>query len=713
MRQITFVQQLETADCGAACLAMALDFLGHSLTLPEAREATGAGWRDGISAAEIIRGAARYGVIGRPVALDVEQFELLPRGSVLHWGFDHYVVFNRTSRRGLHVVDPACGPRLVPHDKVSELFTGVAITFLPSAEFVPRRAPRMRSLTRMLHLRDHAAPFTRVLISSVVLRGLALFLPLLTSIIVDRVIPDSNRGLFLILTFSAIGVLLLQAVMQLLRARFLVELRTDIDLRLSLGFIDHLASLPFEFFQRHSGGDLVARANSTAAIRDILASGVLSGTIDSALVLMYATLIFASSVEMGAIVLACGGLYVAIFLASRRRVRNLASEQLEASARSQSHLIEMVHGIETLKCSSSEAFSVQRWSNLYVNELNLSVASGRLNATVDAARSLVTTSAPVLLLLYGAHDVVEGRIQLGQMLALNSLAIGFWAPLAALLENAFHLQILGSYAERMDDVMAAEVERADGDALPPARERDVACEHLSYRYTPSGPLVVRDVSFQVERGQAVAVVGPSGCGKTTLAKLLCGLVTPTSGRVLWDGTELANLDPRRLRADISVVPQAPTLFSGSIRSAISMLDPSAGMDAVVAAARLACIDADIRRMPMGYNTIISDGGSSLSGGQRQRIALARALLRKPSVLILDEATSALDADTEARVVANLRGLACTRIMIAHRLSSIQTADQILVMDNGELVERGSHHDLIKLRGVYHGLVARQLEGDSH
>jgi ABC-type multidrug transport system ATPase subunit len=296
------------------------------------------------------------------------------------------------------------------------------------------------------------------------------------------------------------------------------------------------------------------------------------------------------------------------------------------------------------------------------------------------------------------------------MLALAALSAGFLVPLAGLVTTGLQLQLLGSYMQRINDVLDAPKEQQDRHVRrAPTLSGRIAAESVSFRYSRLAPLVVEDVSLDVEPGRTLAIVGRSGSGKTTLGRLLLGLYRPEAGRILYDGIDLAELEARSVRSQLGIVTQRPYLFGTSIRENIALTDPSLDLDAVVRAAKLACIDEDIAAMRRGYETLMIDGGASLSGGQRQRVALARALAHAPSILLLDEATSELDALTERVVYNNIAGLGCTAIVIAHRLSTIAGADLILVMEGGRIVERGTHEELLALRGRYHELIASQRE----
>jgi ABC-type bacteriocin/lantibiotic exporter with double-glycine peptidase domain len=631
----------------------------------------------------------------------------------VHWEFNHFIVFERISKRGVHIVDPAMGPRVVSLARFGEAFTGVVLVFEPGDTFEPRRRGGGRFGWYLTQLAGQRHVLWRVLVTSILLRVFGLALPLVTAVIVDRVVPRSDRNLLLVVAIGLGGLLVFQTVATLVRSHLLLQLRTNLDTRLTLGFVEYLSRLPYDFFQRRSAGDLMMRVNNNATVREMLTSNSLSALLDGTLIIGYAALILVIAPMMGAIVIGLGIAQVAVFYLARRGYRDLLAQSLEAQSRSQSYLIEMLHGMETLKAAAAEASAVERWSNLYVDELNVSLDRGRLTARVDAFGNLLTTGSPLVVLLIGALQVMSGALSLGEMLAIDSLAVGLLLPLATMVHSALELQLLGGYMDRLDDVLQTAPEQTGMDvARAPRLTGRVTLQNVSFRYGDNLPFVVRNVSLEIRAGMTVAIVGRSGCGKSSLARMIAGLYRPTDGRVMFDGHDLARLELKSLRRQIGIVFQSPSLFAGSVRAAIALADPRASLERIAEVARIAAVDDDIRAMPMGFDTILSDGGASMSGGQRQRIALARALVHRPALLILDEATSALDAETERRVVENLAALRCTRIILAHRLSTIVDADLILVMDAGELVESGTHVELLARGTHYAHLVAAQLKPES-
>ena len=706
--RLKFRSQVELADCGAACLGMVLEMHGHPVPLDEVRSVCGGG-RDGIDALTLVRAAEYYGLGARGVKTEVEDLEALGKGAMLFWDLSHFVVLESVNRRGIVIVDPAIGRRHVAFDQVRKSYAGVAILTEPGGTF-ERRPRRPNGVWRHVRpLLEQHGTLRRAVITSLVLRVLALALPLLTVVLVNRVVPIGDRSLLLVVVVLLSAMVGFQFLTSWVRSRLLLDLRMRVDQRTTLGFLEHLVALPYAFHLRRSSGDLMMRLRSNTLVRELLTTGTVSGILDGAFATLYLVLLFLVSSTIGWVVVGLGVLQVLILLVSRPATQRLATESLQAESKAQGYAFELLAGIGTLKSSGTEARAVDEFSRLFRGELRVALARGRLSSFVDATTGALSMASPLVVLTIGGLLVLDGTMSLGTALASNTMAVGFLSPLASIVTTLLSMQVLSGYVDRLNDVFDTPREQAGREVREaPMLSGLIEARDVRVRYAPLSPLVLDGVSLTVRPGTTVALVGRSGSGKTTLAHVLLGLYEPTSGAVLHDGIDLADLDAGSVRRQFGVVTQEPYLFATSLRENIAFGDPSMSLEEVREAARLACVGDEIDKMPLGYDTLLSDAGASLSGGQRQRVALARALASKPKVLLLDEATSHLDAVTEAAVHKNLLDLGCTTIVVAHRLSTVAHADTILVLDGGRVVEHGRHSTLLRKRGAYHALVTAQL-----
>jgi len=707
-REIPFVQQVTVTDCGAACLAMALGLHGREVSLDEVRTAMAVG-RDGVSAHLLLETAAFYQLRGRGVRIDIEDLEHLPRGSILHWNLSHYVVFDRVDGQVVRIVDPAFGPRSVPRDEAGRCFTGVALTLERGDDFV-RSGPKESPIRR--HLRAIFAgtsDWRRVVVLSVLLQLLSLVLPMVEGRLIDRVVPRDDLHLLGVLCAGLATILVFHFLASVSRAQIMLQLRTRFDATMTFGFIDHLLRLPYAFFERRQIGDLQMRVGAVAAIREALTGAVLSGFIDGAMVLGHLGFLALMSGRMTLMALAVVSVQSAVFLATRRKLRDLATGSLVKQADAANALNELLAGVESLKASGLEHRASHTWAARYVEVMNIGLRQGSLMTFGQSILGSLHLLGPMVLLFGGVLEVMDRRMSLGVMMSANALAVGFLQPVMNLVSSLQTLQIIRAQIARIDDVRETAAEQEPGKVrMAPRLRGQITLDGVSFRYGPRLRPAVRDVSVSIAPGESIAIVGRSGSGKTTLGRLLLGLYQPSAGTVSFDGVPLAELDLGSVRRQLGVVIQKPHIFGTSIRANIALANPELPLHEIERAARRACIHEEIASMPMRYDTPVVAGGASLSGGQRQRLALARALAGDPAILMLDEATSALDAITEAAVQAELGKVRCTRVVVAHRLSTVIGADRILVMEDGAIVEEGRHHELLARRGAYANLVLAQL-----
>jgi HlyB family type I secretion system ABC transporter len=706
-RRVPVRLQLSAVECGAACLAMILSYYGRQTQVAECRDWIGIG-RDGTTAEAIARAGRAFGLRVKAYTIEeLRDFNYVSLPAIAHWNFEHFVVVECWSSKRVEIVDPASGRRQLTLAQFSAGFTGIVLTFEPGVQFERHRLKAQSSWFNYLIQYGSRTPglLAQILGASLLLQLLGLALPVFTKVLVDQILPLQIIDVMPILGIGMAILILAQMVIHYLRAALLIYLQARIDTRLMLSFFEHLLTLPFRFFEQRTTGDLLMRLASNTTIRETLTSQTLSMILDGAFVAGYLVLLLMQAPVFGLVVLIAGLLQIGLLLGTTARVHALMQRDLIAQAESQSYLVETLTGVLTLKASGCEDRAFDHWSNLFFNQLHVSLQRNHLAAGIDTAMLALRTGSPLVLLWVGALLVLNGTMSLGTMLAFSAIATAFLVPLASLVSNGQRLQLVGAHLERLTDVLAAEPEQKlhGVQAAPPLTGR-IELKQVSFRYDPNAPTVLHNISLAIEPGRKIALVGRSGSGKSTLAKLLLGLYLPSAGEILYDDIPLTALNWRTLRSQFGVVLQEPFLFSGSIRQNITVNNPSLSLQQVTQAAKLAAIHDDIVQLPMGYETRIAEAGSGLSGGQRQRLAIARALAHQPALLLLDEATSHLDVMTEELVEQNLSQLACTRIVIAHRLSTIRNADTILVIDRGAIVELGSHEQLLAKQGYYASLI---------
>jgi ATP-binding cassette, subfamily B, bacterial len=711
-KRVPEVRQMSIVECGFACLAMILGYYGRKTSISELSMASGVS-RDGLSALSIVRLARNYGMRVRAISLQQNDLRFVKLPAIVHWEFNHYLVVERWSRKYVDVVDPAKGRCRLNHDEFDAGFTGVVITLEPGATFNKRSSTpssrTFRSYVRQ-YIRQSPGTILQLLGASLLIQALGLTLPFVTKVVVDQVVPFRMSNVMAVLGIGILVLFFSQAVATLLRGWLLVYVQVRTDKHMLLNFVEHLLALPYSYFQQRSTGDLLTRMTSNTLLREVLSDQLLSTLLDSSLVIFYLFILLWLSLPFGLLTLVIGLLQILLLLGSNRPIRSLASRLLAAQGRSQGYLAEVLAGIVTLKGSGAEQSAFERWSNMFFDQLNTSMRYSYLASTIATIITAFNLLAPLALLWVGATQVLNGSISLGTMVALLALSAAFLSPLASVVASGQQFQLIGAHLDRIADVTGAEPEQKGQEVQqPPTLTGHMRLDSVSFRYAPDAPEVLHSLDLTIEAGQKVAIVGPSGSGKSTLGKLLLGLYVPTEGTILYDGIPLQQLNYQEVRRQFGVVLQEATLFSGSILSNIMLNDPTINKERVVEAAEIAAIHEDILDMPMGYETFVAEGGSALSGGQRQRLAIARAIAHKPPILLFDEATSHLDVATEQRVAEHLSSLACTQIIIAHRLSTIRNADVILVLDQGTIVEKGSHDDLLQRNGYYARLMHQQLE----
>ncbi|MEU9130646.1 peptidase domain-containing ABC transporter [Kitasatospora sp. NPDC048540] len=689
--RLTVCFQTQVSDCGPAALVTVLRQHGVEVSLDAVRARADSG-RNGASARTLLEIAREYGVKGRGVRADLDALRRLRPGAILFWNFNHFVVLAGAGQDHVDVVDPAYGRRRLSRAAVAESFTGVALEFDPPLAGTAKAGRGTESAGPWRRLRQFL-PGRRelglLIAASVALMAFELALPLTAGILVERVVPDGSAttlwGAGALL--AAVAVLFL--LLQLARSVLVAKRQAVIEKRLTLGIVNHLADLPYDFFTVRNPGDLAMRARASNVLIQVLSVTAVSAVLDSLLVLAYLVAMVLADPPMAALVAGLVAVQAGLLVVTWRRQTELSQEVLERQTKAQEELVEMLESISSLKSSGLEGLAAERWSHTLVHEVNKRLGARRNLALFTSLSRTVQFGAPLAVLLAGIRLVLTGRDSLGEALGFMTLTIALFIPLQGMFDAGSQLAAVRPTLARLDDVLRAAPEpRGALIGTGVAEPGRITAEGVSFRYPGAPRPTLTDIRLDIRPGQFVAVVGRSGSGKSTLGMLLAGLYVPTGGAITVDGMPFAELDRPTYRRRIGYVNQNAHLFGGSIRDNILLGSEDIGEDELRTAVRLAHVHREITAMPMGYETLVAPGGHGMSGGQRQRIVLARALAKQPKLVILDEATSALDPALEESIMRDLLAAGITVVIIAHRLTVLDDADQVIVMRDGRIVEAG-------------------------
>jgi ATP-binding cassette subfamily B protein RaxB len=687
-RRMRLVLQSEAAECGLACLAMVASFHGRITDLPALRQLFSISLK-GVTLAHLLAWAQRLGMEGRPLRVELEDLAQMETPCILHWDAVHFVVLKEVRRGRLVICDPAVGERRMSLAEAGLHFTGVALELRPSADFQikdeTRRIKVRDLLGRVVGIRSALVP---LVLFSFALEFLAIGAPLSLQWVVDVVLTGRDRGLLLTLCLGFAGVSLLQGAISAIRSWTVLYFGTNLHFQWLSNIFGHLLRLPLPFFEKRFLGDLISRFDSVNAIQQILSSRLVEAVVDGVMAILMLAVMCVYSLKLGLIAALSVGLYITLRSVVFGYVHRASSEYIVHFAKQQGFLIETLRGMEALKRFNAEGQRRVKWSNLLASSTNAKLAADKLDILVRAANITIFGLESVAILWIGALAVMNRSLSIGMLFAFTAYKEQFNARMSKLVDHYFELRMLSLQTERLADIVLEPPESIATQPLADIVESEtlsLEIRGLSYRYSDTDAWLLQNINLRVEPGECIAITGRSGAGKSTLIKLISALLRPQLGEVLLGGQPISRVHAGSLRRRIAFVMQEDTLFSGTISENIHFFDEAPNLERIRECASLACIHDDIAAMPMGYETLVGDMGASVSGGQKQRLLLARALYRKPSILVLDEATSHLDLDTEQRIAQTLRTLQLTRIMIAHRPQTIAIADRVLNLETGRLV----------------------------
>ena len=657
-----------------------------------------------IGTPEILRCAKQFGLKARTITTQWQRLAITPLPGIAVLRDGGFLLLSKADDEKVLVLSPGSSrPTMMTRAELETVWDG-RIVLMAKRAALTDLARRFDITWFFGAVHKYRRLLGEVLVASFFLQLFALVSPLFFQVVIDKVLVHRSMSTLDVLAIGLVAIALFETILGILRTYVFAHTTHRIDVELGARLFRHLLALPIAYFQARRVGDSVARVRELENIRNFLTSSALTLVIDLFFTFVFLAVMYFYSPFLTLMVLGSFPFYIAISAGVTPLFRSRLNEKFQRGAENQAFLVESVTGVETLKAMAVEPQMQRRWEEQLAGYVTASFRVTSLGNTASQAVQFVSKLVTAAILFFGAKLVIDGSLSVGELVAFNLLAGRVSAPVLRLAQiwQDFHQARLS--VARLGDILNTPTEPIynPGRAPLPAIRGDVLLEHVTFRYRVDGPEILRDVSLSVPAGQVIGIVGPSGSGKSTLAKLIQRLYVPESGKVLVDGTDLAQVDPAWLRRQIGVVLQENVLFNRSVRDNIAFANPALPMERVVSAAKLAGAHEFILELPQAYDTIVEERGSSLSGGQRQRIAVARALITDPRILIFDEATSALDYESEQVIQDNMARIAQGRtvFIIAHRLSTLRLADRIVTIERGRLIEDGTHDELIKTGGRY-------------
>ncbi|NHZ93879.1 ATP-binding cassette domain-containing protein [Massilia sp. CCM 8733] len=683
---LPLILQAEVAECGLACLAMVASYLGLRTDLAALRGRFPTSL-SGISMLTLTEYAQRLSLSTRALSLSLEELPHLKTPAILHWGLNHFVVLRRATAKEVVVHDPAIGVRHLSYAEVSRDFTGCALEFDPSTDFSPadeRRRVSVRAL--MGKLDGWWQAFGLLFAISLAVELLVLAMPRLNQFMIDDVLMSNDASLRNVIMLGLLLLILTQWALLHMRGVTILYLTTHLNLQWVGDVFGRLVRLPMSWFETRQLGDVLSRFGSVGPIQDLLTTRAVGAVLDGITAILTMIVMILYSPLLAGVVGATVLLYAAVRALSYRPLHTANLEGLTLAAKEQTCLMETIRAIGPIKLFGRELDRRAHWLAMKTDTINRNVRTQVMGLWFANINMTIGAISAALVLWLGAGLIMEGSFTVGMLIALTVYSGMFTARMSALINVFIDYKMLSLHCERLADIVLEAIEPEvehgrDVDQLVPQLE----LVKVSYRYSDTEPWVLRNIDLTIEPGDSIAIAGPSGCGKTTLIKLIVGNLKPTFGEIRYGGIPISQLGVRSYRRALAAVMQDDVLLSGSLKENICFYDERPEMDRIRRCAELAQIDADIDRMRMGYETIVADMGSSLSGGQKQRVLLARALYKRPKILVMDEATSALDGAVESEVSGAIAELNMTRILVAHRLETIATARRLVALQDGSIV----------------------------
>lgn len=677
-RRVPVIHQTESSECGIACLAMVFGHYGKSIDLFSLRQQFNISSR-GATLYSIRTIAVQMGMTARALSLDLNELNVLRRPCILHWNFNHFVVLVSVKRNGFVLHDPARGRIIVSKAEASKCFTGIALELWPGSTFRRERVKKRLNLVTLINsIHGIKGALLKIFALSIVVEAIGLILPAGTQLVMDHALPAGDRGLLSMICISLMFFILLRATVSTSRAWISLIMGTLVNIQWQSGFFSHLLRLPLSYFERRKLGDIQSRFGSLNTLRTTFTTSMVGAIMDGIMVcgLLIMMLLYGKSLTW--VVLGFTLVYIAIRLFTYTYYRQLSEEQLIMEARVSSYFMETLYGIAAVKMQGMTDRRHTHWFNLQTDAINTGIRVTKMDLFFGGLNIFISACEQTIILWLGISLVMDNEMTIGMFVAFGAYRMQFSDRISTLVGFLLQLRMMSLHNERISDIALNEQESVKPDIPVSEKITPVSLEvkSLTFRYDQQSMPVFSELNLTVSPGESVAIIGPSGSGKTTLMKVLCGLFKADSGQVLIDGNDIQQMGVNNYRKITGCVMQDDRLFSGTIRENICGFSENIDDEWMAECAKASFIHDTIMSMPMGYDTLTGELGEGLSGGQKQRLFIARALYRKPRILFMDEATSALDSKSENYVNSAIKSLNITRIIIAHRESTIKSVDRV-------------------------------------
>lgn len=673
---LPIILQTEATECGLVSLAMVASYHGYQSDLVSLRHRFSISL-EGATLLDIMQFAEKLALSSRPLRIKLEDLDALQTPCILHWDMNHFVVLKKANEKRIVIHDPASGEKTLTLEETSKHFTGIALELTPTKSFEKKATkPTLRFSDFWSRISGLKQSLILIFTLSMLLQVFTLASPYYIQLVIDDVILTSDTSLLTVLAAGFLLVMVFEVATNILRGFTLLHFSNQMNIQLGANLFHHLVRLPLSYFEKRHMGDVVSRFGSLQEVKRLLTTGVIEAIIDGLMAVITLGMIFFYSPTLSAVVLVAVFAYAAVRIIMYKPFRRISEQEIIARAEENSNFMETVRGIQTIKLFGSEVKREGQWQNRYVNAINQNIRLGNYKIGYDAINRTLFGIENIVVVYLAAHLVIEGGFSTGMLFAFMSYKRQFMEKTANLIEKLIEFKMLGLHFERIADIAMTEKEDLQPELLKQHKiEGNIEVRNLCFAYSDAAPNVLNNLNLKIKAGEYVAITGPSGYGKSTLLKVMLGLNVANSGEILIDGISLDKIGARQYRQQIAVVMQDDELLSGSVADNIAFFDTQLDMERVIYCAELATIHNDISLMPMGYDSLIGDMGSSLSGGQKQRIILARALYKQPKILFMDEATSHLDINLERSINSAISKLEITRVIIAHRKETIASANR--------------------------------------